>query len=231
MRSLPIIILLLISSMAIAQEKTTVKKDTTKTNYLKEVVVTATRTKKKIEDLPVPITLIKQKDIEKTNNNRISEVLEEYAGISTQEGGGGTHDIQLQGLNGEYVLFLIDGEPIVGRNSGGINIDRLSASNIKRIEVVKGAASSLYGSEAIGGVINIITKKTKSGFHGNAVYRVGSFSTHDANFNLGYKKDKFRISGYVNRYSTEGYDLTPNSFDLTRGPFSNYTLGAKLVIK
>ena len=78
------------------------------------MVITATRTKKKIEDLPV---LIKREDIQRTNNNRLSEVLEEYVGISTQEGGGGTHDIQLQGLNGEYVLFLIDGEPMVGRNS------------------------------------------------------------------------------------------------------------------
>ena len=70
---------------------------------------------------------------------------------------GGGEGIQMQGLDAQYVLILIDGVPLVGRSAGTLDLNRISVGNIKQIEVVKGASSSLYGSDALGGVINIIT--------------------------------------------------------------------------
>ena len=65
----------------------------------------------------------------------------------------------MQGLSSDYIQVLIDGVPIIGRLSGNLNLDRLNLNNIQRIEIVKGPSSSLFGSAAIGGVINLITKK------------------------------------------------------------------------
>ena len=69
----------------------------------------------------------------------------------------GGEGVQMQGLDSEYTLVLIDGVPLIGRSAGTLDLSRLSVGNIKQIEIVKGASSSLYGSEALGGVINIIT--------------------------------------------------------------------------
>lgn len=66
--------------------------------------------------------------------------------------------MQLQGLSAEYTLILINGEPIIGKNAGVVDLSRIVVNNIKRVEIVKGPVSCLYGSDAIGGVINIITE-------------------------------------------------------------------------
>jgi hypothetical protein len=85
-------------------------------------------------------------------DKNVGEVLEERAGIIiTQDGArGGILSAQLQGLNDEHTLILVDGVPVIGRIAGKLDLSRLSVQNIERIEIVKGAASSLYGSEAVG---------------------------------------------------------------------------------
>ncbi|MEZ0131796.1 TonB-dependent receptor plug domain-containing protein, partial [Flavobacterium sp. LBUM151] len=85
--------------------------------------------------------------------------------------------VQIQGLDAAYTMILIDGVPLVGRSSGVLDLSRVSVGNIERIEIVKGASSALYGSEAMGGVINVITKRPKKDmFSGNVFYRYGTFN-------------------------------------------------------
>lgn len=126
-----------------------------------QLVVTATRTPKKLKEVPVITQIITAKQIEERGLHDIQELLmQETPGINFQEVGYGT-DISLQGLGAKHILFLIDGERIAGENSGNIDYQRLNLQNVERIEIVKGASSALYGSQAMGGVINIITKKAQ----------------------------------------------------------------------
>ena len=124
---------------------------------LGEVVVTATRTNKSIYDSPVQTEVIGKDFIEDSGADSLDDLFGDI-GIEYAETGMGSH-IQLQGMDGERVLFLIDGKKITGRVAGNLVTSMIPLENIERVEIVRGPQSALYGSEAIGGVINIITKK------------------------------------------------------------------------
>ncbi|WP_026775737.1 TonB-dependent siderophore receptor [Polaribacter sp. Hel_I_88] len=212
----------------VAQQEKEVAKDSTKVEALEEVIISATRTIRQLSSLPLPAQIISKKEIKAVNSIRLSDILNEQTGLITVPDFGGGEGIQLQGLDSQYTLILIDGVPLVGRSAGTLDLNRVSVGNIKQIEIIKGASSSLYGNEALGGVINIITEDPKNGFNGNANYRGGSFGTHDIITNLNYKKNKFGINAFVNRFSSDGYDLVENDAVNTVEPFSNYTLNSKI---
>ena len=140
-------------------QKTTI--DTLKVDELEEVILTATRTARQLSSLPLPVTLVSKKVIEQSGTIRLNEILSEQTGIITIADESGFEGVQIQGIASDYILILIDGVPLVGRSAGNFDLSRLTVGNIKQIEVVKGPSSSLYGSEALGGVINIITEKPK----------------------------------------------------------------------
>ena len=141
---------------------------------------------------------------------------------------GGVEGIQVQGLDASYTLILIDGLPLVGRSAGTLDLSRISVGNIDRIEIVKGASSSLYGSEALAGVINIITKKPKRDLlSGNLSYRYASFETNDLNSNVVWKKNKFSGSIFTNYFNTNGYDLNESTPEKTVESFYNITIQPK----
>ena len=220
-----LIFALLIVFSSYGQEKQ--KNDSTVENELEEVIVTGTKTIRKLSSLPLPALIITQKDIEKSNSTRLSEILNEQAGLITIPDFGGGEGIQLQGLDSQYTLILIDGLPIIGRSAGTLDINRFSTGNIKQIEIVKGASSSLYGSEAIGGVINIITKRPAEGFESDLSYYTGSNNTNDANLLMNYKKNKIGFTLFTNSYKSDGYDLDENDELNTVEPFKNYTINSK----
>ncbi len=128
----------------------------------------------------------------------------------------------MQGLNPDYTLILIDGEPLVGRTSGVLDLNRLTAGNIKKIEIVKGPSSSLYGSEALAGVINIITNKAFTPSL-NASMRYGTYHTFDANITAATRIGKLGISGFINQYNTDGYSIRPSSAERSKLPVSRTT--------
>lgn len=124
---------------------------------LDEIVVTATRTERKLGNVAVPVSIINNKTIQQAGSVRLKDILQEQAGLYiTNSFGAG---VQMQGLNPDYTLIMIDGEPLVGRTGGVLDLNRIAVGNIRKIEIVKGPSSSLYGSEALAGVINIITDK------------------------------------------------------------------------
>jgi outer membrane receptor for ferrienterochelin and colicins len=202
--------------------------DTLSTQELNEIIITATRTIRQLSSLPMPAQIISKRDIKRSNSVRLNDILNEQTGLTTVTDFGGGEGIQLQGLDSQYTLILVDGVPLVGRSAGTLDISRVSVGNIKQIEVVKGASSSLYGSEALGGVINIITETPKPGFNGNVNYRIGAFNTNDLSTTINYKKNKIGVSAFLNRYSSDGYDLNINDDLNTVEPFSNYTLNTKI---
>ncbi|MCX6317868.1 MAG: TonB-dependent receptor [Bacteroidetes bacterium] len=134
------------------------QKDTLFNKTLEEVVITATRTERKLGNVAVPVSIINQKTIQQAGSQRLRDILQEQPGLFITNGFGA--GVQLQGLNPDYTLLLLDGEPLIGRTAGVLDLNRLTVGNIKKIEIVKGPSSSLYGSEAMAGVINIITDHT-----------------------------------------------------------------------
>jgi outer membrane receptor for ferrienterochelin and colicins len=200
-----------------AQEKNA---DSVFNKDLDEVVVTATRSERKLGNVAVPVTIIKQKTIQQSGSVRLHDILAEQSGLFITNSFG--RGIQMQGLSPDYTLILIDGEPLIGRTAGVLDLSRLSVGNIKKVEIVKGPSSGLYGSEALAGVINIITDKNK-GDHLSSSLRYGRFNTIDGNVKGGFQSGKFSANAFANSYSSDGYSLLPNSSQKTVNPFVNIT--------
>ena len=200
-----------------------------KKEQLNEVVVTATRTERQLSSLPLPITIITSEAIAKTGVTRLNEILNEQTGVILIPDESGFEGIQMQGLDAAYTMILIDGLPLVGRSSGVLDLSRVSVGNIDRIEIVKGASSAIYGSEAMGGVINVITKRPKKDmFSGTLSYRYATFNTNDINANILWKKKKFSANLFANFYSTDGYDLDKTTPLKNIERFFNTTIQPKL---
>ncbi|MBI3222135.1 MAG: TonB-dependent receptor [Nitrosomonadales bacterium] len=133
---------------------------------LDEVVVTATRTRIELADAPAAVTVVHARDIDNKNVSRLGDVLDRVPGLYLQNGAlgqsqgtSGTSGMSLRGIDQNKMLILLDGQPIQDASSGKVNWRVPFVADIERVEVVPGAFSSLYGSNAIGGVINIITKQ------------------------------------------------------------------------
>lgn len=133
---------------------------------LGEVVVTATRTNVSLSDAPAAVTIVNSKNIETKNASRLGDVLDQVPSLYLQngvfgqsQGTSGTSGMSLRGLDQNKTLVLLDGQPIQDGRSGKVNWRIPFVEDIARVEVVPGTFSSLYGSNAIGGVINIITKQ------------------------------------------------------------------------
>lgn len=188
---------------------------------LGEVVVSATRTTRSVADLPMPVQVLSRKQIEATGGMRLSEVLSEQTGLQIVADHG--NGLQMQGLSSDYILILLDGEPMIGRTAGTFDLDRLSTAQIERIEILRGPSSAIYGSEAMAGVINIITKKSSLPFSASMDTRHRSFGTWDLTAEAAGNANGWHFSGLLNRFSTEGFDLTPETPGNTQSPFAAYT--------
>lgn len=200
-----------------------------------DVMVTATRTERKFSNVAVPASIIGKKELEATQLRRLHEILQEQTGIFITSGSGSSgfgggifgNGAQLQGMSPEYTLILVNGEPIIGRQGGVVNLSRLTLSGIKKIEVIKGPVSSLYGSEAMGGVINIITElPTRSSLETGL--KVGGFGLLDANLSTNLATQKTRGSLGYNHFRQGAFKSEDGSFNNQQDPFINHTLQANV---
>ncbi len=125
------------------------------------IVVTATRTEQRLDESPVPISVIQSAEIKETGATQLHELLSHFPGLELNDiHGQQGQSIMMQGMDSQHVLIMIDSVP-VSQTSTEINLERFSLNNIERIEIAPGASSALYGSSAMGGVINLITKVHK----------------------------------------------------------------------
>ena len=144
---------------------------------LEAVVVTATRTPKLLKETPAVTRLITSSDISRSGKPDIGALLEQQMpGVEFSYGMGQNTQINMSGFGGGGILFLLDGERIAGETLDNPDYSRLNLQNVERVEIVKGAASSLYGSNATGGVVNIISGRPKEGVHVKLNARYGSHS-------------------------------------------------------
>jgi outer membrane receptor for ferrienterochelin and colicins len=198
-------------------------------------VVSASRQEELRETLNTRVDVITRSRIEESGGHEtVGELLRELPGVIARRGSetAGAAGEQIQGIDSRQVLVLIDGQPIVGargiKRGGVLNLDRQSTARLDRVEVVKGAASALYGSEAIGGVINLITRQPTSALDASVALSGGSFGVVGARIDAGAKRDRTFGIFSVERHQHDGFDLTPGTFDTTGAPYRRYDLLAKL---
>lgn len=130
-----------------------------------DVVVTATRTQEEVKVVPQTVEVITKEDIEQLGATDVYSALRLAANVDITSAGMAGHNVMIRGMSTNHTLILIDGKRFAGEDTSATQnvyaLGRLSLSNIERIEIVRGSASAQYGSDALGGVINIITKKSK----------------------------------------------------------------------
>ena len=189
------------------------------------VVVTATRTERRADDVAVPVSAIGQQEIESRGAARVTDLLANQPGLTINNDHGS--GLQMRGLGPEYTLILLDGEPIVGRTAGTLDLDRLTTANVERIEVVRGPTSSLYGSEALAGVVNLITDRPDVPLGGQVRTRYGTHGTVDLSARLEGERGPWQGSVFVDRYRMGGYDLSPGTLAPTRPGYVDYTAQAR----
>lgn len=214
-----------VSASALAQSPAALVPDSLPNRSLDEVVVTATRTERQVGSLPMPVTVIGKPQIRQSGSLRLGDILREQTGLTTVNDHG--QGLQVQGFGADYTLILIDGEPLVGRTAGTLDLSRLTVGNIKQIEVVKGPSSSLYGSEALAGVVNIITEEAAT-TRGSLSARYGANRTSDLTGEVSLRRGQTGLYVFGNRYASAGYDFTPETFGQTVSPFRNYTGSGRL---
>jgi len=137
-------------------------------NNLNQVVVTGTGTHRRMVDSPIPVNVLTAKDIKEANVTNLEEALTKLtSNFSFSTSGMGT-EMVLNGLNSDYILVLVNGRKLIGDDA----LMRINMANVKRIEILNGSASALYGSDAIGGVINIITDDSKNKIDASSTTKV-----------------------------------------------------------
>jgi len=178
-----------------------------------EIIITAGRKAQSLKETLVPSSVITREEIERTQASSTTEVLDTIPGISLKSSGGGLGkqtSVYLRGTNSGHALVLVDGVKIGSATLGTSSLQHLPLTQIERIEVVRGPRSSLYGSEAIGGVIQIFTRKgteSSKGFAPQASIAYGSNNTRQASANLaaGGYKGWFNLG--VAHESSDGIDV------------------------
>ena len=195
-------------------------------SQLEAVVVTSTRTPKTLKDVPVITTVIPAKEIEKTGALTIADVLQtEIPGVEFSRTMDGQVVMNMQGMGGNDVLFLIDGERMAGESMNNIDYERLNTDNIERVEIVRGAGSALYGSNAIGGVVNIITKEADRPWMLNLNGRYGSQNEQKYGATLGFDRKRFNSMTNASYRSMDTYVLYGK--DATSAP--SYIYGGRTI--
>ena len=196
---------------------------------LDEVTVTGTRTEKTVAETPVMTRIVPSEVLQRNDFESMIDVLEyNIPGLRFNTDPRG-NNIQVQGVENSHILILVDGERLSTTPGGPIDFDRLTTANIKKIEVLKGAASALYGSSAMGMVINIITDIPKRPLEGWAKVRYGKYNDLQLDAGVGMKYKGFYAQTLFNRTSSDGYDLTPETPEsFTENPSHHMTIEEKL---
>ncbi len=189
----------------------------------REVVVTGTRTEKSWEESPVRVEVVSREEIEKTHARNLKEALEDVPALSLKPIHGKTgFEAWLQGFDADRVLVLWNGEPLTPSTGSAVDLTQIATADIERIEIVKGATSALYGSSAMGGVINVITRRPERPFAYWVSLDGGSYGEKDRGgdpiaartLSAGWSlaADAASLQLHASLREGNGYALDPDSF-------------------
>ena len=204
---------------------------------LDPVVVTATRQATRINDLMADVTIIDREEIEQAGQSTIEELLARQPGIQTTANGGpGTNSgIFIRGASPKQSIVLIDGVRFGSATSGDAAFSRIPLSQIDRIEILRGPASSLYGADAIGGVIQIFTKRGDGDLAVNASTGFGSRGTSDTSVGLSGGNEVVSYSLQGGYYETNGFSALHNkgvtSYNPDNDGYRNNSISGSLSVR
>lgn len=199
------------------------------TRVIDEVLVTATQTPRSIKNLPVITQVITQQDIARINPRSPLDILEmSLPGLQTSVHGGQVR-LSVQGLSSEYMLILLDGERISSEGSGTIDLHRIDMALIERVEIIRGSASAIYGSNAIGGVVNFITRRAKQALELSAQAEYGSEGMQRYSGSVGLQGWGLRSLTSASRSLQKEYIITNKSVENAKMPSNkSWNIGQKL---
>ncbi|MDX4037348.1 TonB-dependent receptor domain-containing protein [Aliarcobacter skirrowii] len=185
------------------------------TTTLETITVTsATKSEQKLKDVTANVDVITAEDIESRKFKTVIEALNSLSGVSISSYGGigQLTSLFLRGMDSHRTLVLIDGVRYndITNPQGSANFEHLMINDIERIEVIKGAQSSIWGADASAGVINIITKSAQDGTHGNATVEYGRYNSKTTKANISHKNESFDTKLGITRVDTDGFSaMTP----------------------
>lgn len=200
-----VITTLLNSSILLGNNKIKIR-DTLTKHEIEQVVITGTRSPQRVSKSPILTTIITEQEIRLSQPLSTIDILENaIPGLVTMPNAMG-NNLRIRGLNSRYTLILIDGQRVAPEGAGGnINLDQIDLHSIQKIEIINGAASALYGSNAVGSIINIITKKPTHGKNINIYSLYGTNNTIKTSVNGGISLNQLSLLVGYNRSQSNGF--------------------------
>ncbi len=210
---------------------------------LQAVVITATRQATRVDEQLADVTVIDRAAIEQAGASTLPDLLSRQTGaqIITNGGLGKASAVMLRGANAEHTLLLVDGIPVGSATLGLPSITNLPLSQIERVEILRGSASSLYGSDAIGGVIQVFTKDGTGPARPEAYFGYGSYGTWQASAGVAGGDKQWSYSLRASQLSTRGYNVASDPAKFNRvnysvpnpdtDPYRNTSLGGRLAFR
>lgn len=205
-------------------------KDSSAAKQLNEVIVTADKTNTKLSETGKSVIVVTKEQLRRSGGKSLSQVLSEQAGIivnGANSNPGAQKSIYIDGAGSGYTLIMLDGVPLQDASStdNSFDIRTITLESIERIEIVKGSQSVLYGSDAIAGVINIITKKGGDGkaFTASANESYGTYNTEQAGVSVGGTARRISYNAGYSYYHTDGISEATDTVPHTVAPKDGYT--------
>lgn len=205
------------------------------------LVITGTRTERLLRESPVYTDVVNFQQIERYHARDLKEALQYLPGIQLREiHGKSGYEVWIQGLNADRVLVLVDGMPVSPTTGSSVDVTQLSLLDVERVEVVKGATSALYGSAAMGGVVNMITRPIALGLSLSTAVDAGTYgdqnpsgraeelSTHHLRASGSVANETWRLRLSADENASDGIDPNPNSWPRPGNEILRQTLDSRL---
>lgn len=199
---------------------------------LDTMVVTATRQPMRVSEVLTDVSVIERNEIEAAGHTNLEQILAAQPGIQIVANGswGAESSLLIRGTNGKHALLLVDGMRMGSATNGNVSWSRIPVAQIERIEIIRGPASAMYGSDAIGGVVQIFTRRSEETFHFSAEAGAGNYGTQNGSVSMSGKQNGWNYGATVSHESTKGFNSRP--WTTTANPdkdgFHNLAASARL---
>lgn len=206
-----------------------IKRDTIRSVQTQPVVITGSRQETEARRAPVAVEVIREERMQRAGVTNLQSVLQEQSLVanrsSLQSG------VQLMGMSADYTQILVDGLPLVGRVAGVIDISRIATGNIEQIEIVKGPMSSLYGSDALAGVINLRTRRPSDGWSARLQALAQSIQGAQSNVSVGFCEEQTEWTMFLDLRSSPAFEQNWNKLTVPYAGFNDVTIQSRLRTK